>query len=73
VTLERAAEVLGTSKMTILRMIGAGTLNASQACKGAPWVIKRNDLQRAEVRATIQAPGHGPLPQNPLQIPLELQ
>jgi excisionase family DNA binding protein len=73
VTLERAAEVLGTSKMTVLRMIGAGTLSASQACKGAPWVIKRNDLQRAEVRAAIQAPGHGPLPQDPLQISLELQ
>jgi excisionase family DNA binding protein len=73
VTLEHAAQVLGTSKMTVLRMIGAGTLSASQACKGAPWVIKRNDLQQAEVRAAIQAPGRSPLPQDPLQIPLELQ
>ena len=72
-TLEHAAEVLGTSSMTVLRMIGAGTLSASQACKGAPWAIKRNDLQRSEVRAAIQAPGRGPLPPDPLQISLELQ
>jgi hypothetical protein len=73
VTLEHAAQVLCTSKMTVLRMIGAGALSASQACKGAPWVIKRNDLQRIEVHAAIQAPGRGPLPQDPLQITLELQ
>ena len=73
VTLEQAADILGTSKMTVLRMIAARTLSASQACKGAPWVIKHSDLQRADVRAAVQAPSHGPLPQNPQQISLELQ
>ena len=73
VTLEQAADMLSTSKMTVLRMIAAGTLSASQACKGAPWVIKHSDLQRADVRAAVQAPSHGPLPQDPQQISLELQ
>jgi len=73
VTLEQAADVLETSKMTVLRMISAGTLNASQACKGAPWVIKRSDLQRAEVRAAVQPPSRRPLPEDPRQIPIEYQ
>lgn len=72
-TLEQAAAALGTSKMTVLRMIGAGTLAAWQACKGAPWVIKADDLQRPDVRAAVAAPSGGPLPEDPLQISLELQ
>jgi hypothetical protein len=58
--------------MTVLRMISAGTLNASQACKGAPWVIKRSDLQRAEVRAAVQPPSRRPLPEDPRQIPIDI-
>lgn len=72
-TLEQAADSLGTSKMTVLRMISAGALRAWQACKGAPWVIKADDLQRPEVRATVAAPRNGPLPEDPQQISLELQ
>jgi excisionase family DNA binding protein len=68
-TLEQAADALGTSKMTVLRMIGAGTLSASQACKGAPWVIKQRELQRPEVRSALARP----LPADPAQISLELQ
>ncbi|MCL4698464.1 MAG: serine recombinase, partial [Burkholderiaceae bacterium] len=45
ITLEQAADILGTSKMTVLRLISAGSLSASQACKGAPWVNKRGDLE----------------------------
>ena len=72
-TLEQAANALGTSKMTVLRMISAGSLAASQACKGAPWVIKVADLQRPEVRAAIVGPGSGPLPEDSSQKSLELQ
>jgi excisionase family DNA binding protein len=72
-TLEQAAEAFGTSKMTVLRMIGAGTLAATQACKGAPWVIKAVDVQRSDVRAAVVAPARGPLPEDPRQISLELQ
>jgi excisionase family DNA binding protein len=72
-TLEQASDALGTSKMTVLRMIGAGTLAASQACKGAPWAIKAVDVQRPEVRAAVAAPGGAPLTEDPRQISLELQ
>ena len=32
--------------MTVLRMTAAGALPGRQACKGAPWVIKRIDAER---------------------------
>lgn len=38
-TLDEAAARLGVSKMTVLRLIRAGKINARQLCKGAPWVI----------------------------------
>ena len=72
-TLEQAANALGTSKMTVLRMIAAGSLQATQACKGAPWVIKAVDVQRPEVRAAVVAPARGPLPEDPRQFPLDIQ
>ena len=72
-TLEQTAEGLGTSKMTVLRMISAGELGASQVCKGAPWVIKASELQRPEVRAAVRAPRKGPRTEDPNQIPLQLQ
>ena len=72
-TLEQTAVALGTSKMTVLRQIGTGTLTASQACKGAPWIIKAIDAQRAEVRAAVNRPNGTPRPTDPNQIALELQ
>lgn len=72
-TLEQAAETLGTSKMTLLRMIGVGTLNATQACKGAPWVIKAADVQRLKARGSADSCGNRPLPEVPPQISLEFQ
>jgi excisionase family DNA binding protein len=44
VTLEAAAESLGVSKMTALRMIQRGEIKGRQPCKGAPWIIKADDL-----------------------------
>jgi excisionase family DNA binding protein len=72
-TLEQAADALGASKMTVLRMIAAGSLQALQACKGAPWVIKAADVQRPEVRAAVASPARGPLPEDPQQISLQFQ
>ncbi len=72
-TLEQAADALGASKMTVLRMISAGILEAAQACKGAPWVIKANDVQRPEVRAAVASPASRPLPEDPRQISLDIQ
>ena len=49
-TLQEAAALLSVSPSTILRMINAGTLPANQLCRGAPWIIRYADLQRADVR-----------------------
>ncbi len=72
-TLEQAAEALGTSKMTVLRLISAGQLAARQACKGAPWVIMAAEVQRLGPRAVGTSSGRGPRTDNPQQISLEFQ
>lgn len=45
VTLTEAARMLDRSPITLLRWIRAGILPAEQYCKGAPWVIKRRDIE----------------------------
>jgi len=72
-TLEQAAQILGVSEMTVLRMIRAGVLPGQQLCKGAPWAIRRADLDRAEVRQVLTAGLKPPLTANPNQIGLEFQ
>ena len=58
VTLTEAAGMLGLSPLATLRRIRAGVIPAEQCCKGAPWVIKRRDVEgprfaeRAKVRRT---------------------
>lgn len=49
-TLNEAAKELGVSKMTVLRLIQRNILVAQQVCKGAPWVIRRVDLQAPVVK-----------------------
>ncbi len=46
-TLQEAAERLGVSKMTVLREIRRGGIPARQACKGAPWIIAVDALERS--------------------------
>ncbi len=48
-TLQEAAERLAVSKMTILRHIQRGVIPARQACKGAPWVISADALERVRL------------------------
>lgn len=72
-TLEQAAQSLGTSKMTVLRMISAGRLAATQACKGAPWIIQASDIARPAVCAAVAAPGASALSADPRQISLMFQ
>jgi excisionase family DNA binding protein len=69
VTLEAAAEILGVAKMTVLRMIRRGDIKGRQPCKGAPWVIKADDL--AALRAG--KPSKGSVTPNPVQHLLEFQ
>jgi len=72
VTLEQAAKVLGVSTMTALRMIATGAITATQACRGAPWVIARSELDRPELRSAITPGRRVPLTPDPNQIPLQL-
>ena len=55
ITLEAAAETIGVAKMTVLRMIRRGDIKGRQPCKGAPWVIKADDL--ATLAADRQSKG----------------
>src|SRR5271166_2639594 len=44
ITLEAAAKLIGVCSMTALRMLRRGDIKGRQACAGAPWVIKAEDL-----------------------------
>ena len=44
ITLEAAAQIIDVSVMTALRMIRHGVIKGRQLCRGAPWVIKAEDL-----------------------------
>ncbi len=51
--LHEAASRLGVHKMTVVRLIRDGLLPARQACVGAPYVIREDDLDRPAVRRTL--------------------
>ena len=55
VTLDEAAEALNVSAATVRRMISEGQLPARQLCKGAPWVIRTQDLACPDVRRGADA------------------
>jgi DNA invertase Pin-like site-specific DNA recombinase len=73
VTLEQAAKTLGLSTMTVLRMIATGAIAATQACRSAPWVIMRSELDRPELHSSVAPARRIALTADPDQIPLELQ
>jgi len=50
VTIEEAAAALSVSPSTILRMLRDGALPGQQLCKGAPWIIRSQDLECKGVR-----------------------
>ena len=64
-TLQEAAERLGVSKMTVLREIRRGEIPASQACKGAPWIIAEDSLEREQLAKA--GSGQGPVTADPRQ------
>ena len=55
VTLIEAARMLNLSPMTVLRQIRAGVISAEQYCKGAPWVIKRRDIEDSHLIERVRA------------------
>jgi len=72
-TLDEAAEVLELSPSTVRRLIQEGRLPAGQFCKGAPWIIKMEDLGRKDViEAADQRRGRRPPSENPDQKILAL-
>jgi hypothetical protein len=54
-----AARVVGKSRMTIIRAIAAGTLSASRAEPGKPWMIDAAELARV-FPSSDHVPNHGP-------------
>jgi excisionase family DNA binding protein len=54
-TLEEAAVALKVSEATVRRLIAEKILPATQFCKGAPWVIRADDLQNEEVKRAADA------------------
>ncbi|MDE1147028.1 MAG: recombinase family protein [Azospirillaceae bacterium] len=65
-TLEEAATRLQVSKMTVLRLIAGGAIQANQACKGAPWAIPEAQLSGLN-------PAYRPVTKNPDQKTFDFQ
>ena len=68
ITLEAAAQIMNVSLMTALRMVRRGTVKGRQLCRGAPWVIKAEDLA-----AYREKPSRRPLTSDPSQQSLQFQ
>ncbi|MEW6048948.1 MAG: serine recombinase, partial [Bacillota bacterium] len=75
VTLTQAGQALGISPISVRRLLASGVLKGQQMVSYAPWLIRRDELQRAEVKEAIQAirkRGRAPLPEHPNQRTLDL-
>jgi excisionase family DNA binding protein len=69
ITLEAAAQTIGVTKMTAVRMIRRGGLKGRQVCKGAPWVIKAEDVAAFAARKRSS----GSVTLNPVQQTFQFQ
>jgi len=69
ITLEAAAQIIDVSVMTALRMVRRGIIKGRQLCRGAPWVIKAQDLAAHRARR----PARHSLTSNPAQQNLQFQ
>ena len=67
VTLPEAARMLNLSPLTVLRQIRVGVIPAKQYCAGAPWVIKRRDIEDPHVIERFRACCKSPSSSNPNQ------
>src|SRR5271165_2096404 len=59
-TLTETARMLNLSPITVLRRIRAGMIPAEQYCKGAPWVIKRRDIEGQHLVERVKTSRQGP-------------
>ncbi|MCW6513234.1 recombinase family protein [Lichenifustis flavocetrariae] len=56
ITLQAAADMIDVSVMTASRMLRHGIIRGHQLCKGAPWVIKENDMAEYRQQNTGRRP-----------------
>ncbi|MGX5851856.1 helix-turn-helix domain-containing protein, partial [Mesorhizobium sp. PL10] len=64
VTLTEAARMLNLSPMTVLRQIRAGIIPSEQYCKGAPWIIKRRNIEDPPLIERVMACSKAPSSSN---------
>src|SRR5271166_4248901 len=69
ITLEAAAQIMDVSVMTALRMARLGFIKGRQACYGAPWAFKAEDIAAYRAQNARQRP----LTANPAQQSLQFQ
>jgi DNA invertase Pin-like site-specific DNA recombinase len=74
VNLDEAAELLQTYPMAVLRLIQHKVLAGQQPCPGAPWSIRRSDLDSPAVQQALTLRQHdSSLTANPNQNTLDFQ
>jgi excisionase family DNA binding protein len=73
VTLTEASKILNLSPMTVLRKIRAGLIPAEQYCKGAPWMIKRKDIEGQDLVERVKVSRNRPSSSSPDQQTLIFQ
>jgi DNA invertase Pin-like site-specific DNA recombinase len=73
VTLTEAARMLNLNPLTVLRQIHAGIIPAEQYCKGAPWVIKRRNIEDPDLVERVKMCRKGSSSSNPDQKTLVFQ
>jgi excisionase family DNA binding protein len=64
-----AASALNVGYETALRLIRKGLIPATRACAGAPWMIRKEDLQKFQEVQPTQSPQTA----NPNQLSIDLQ
>jgi DNA invertase Pin-like site-specific DNA recombinase len=69
ITLEAAAQIMEVSVMTALRMIRHAIIKGRQLCRGAPWVIKADDVAAYRERNALRRS----LTSDPVQQSLQFQ
>jgi excisionase family DNA binding protein len=52
-TLNEAARLLEINRSSMRRLIARGIIPATQLCAGAPWIIKKNELEKPEVQQWV--------------------
>ncbi len=65
--------LIGCSAMSVRRMIQDGIFRARQHCKGAPWIIKRSDVEAIAAGGPAIPHAKRPPPPNPDQTVIKFQ